>query len=167
LLPGFLVGRAAAGERCLGRSSGLIVFAAGGRYGSTVVAWSHSSTVQVGFALSQSSHVHTLCACLLAGLAGRGSAGLQVFQPAISSLDSRVVQQTITNNDKDIPRSHPFIPTRPDHQSRPKQTHSAGASGRPCVCQIRACTRILHDSSRKKAVEWRSVGHTRVRYGSL
>jgi hypothetical protein len=96
LLPGFLVGRAAAGERCLGRLSGLIVFAAGGRYGSTVVAWSHSSTVQVGFALSQSSHVHTLCACLLAGLAGRGSAGLQVFQPAISSLDSRVVQQTIT-----------------------------------------------------------------------
>ena len=154
----------------------LIVLAAGGRYGSTVVAWSHGSTVQCSFCRKPSSvHPYTLrrIASGAGGARVRRRNDLLVFHtpeslPMSSLVPCRATDRSaagesiIANINKDIP--YPRTPTRPPIS---RKTHSAGASGRPCVCQIRACIRVLHDSSRKSAVEWRSVGHTCVRYGSL
>jgi hypothetical protein len=117
----------------------LIVLAAGGRYGSTVVAWSHGSTVQCSFCRKPSS-VHPYALRRIASGAGgarvRRRNDLLVFHtpeslPMSSLVPCRATDRSaagesiIANINKDIP----YPRTRPDHQSRGKRTRPAHQAG--------------------------------------
>jgi hypothetical protein len=141
--------------RCLGRLIVLVLAAS---------MYSSGLGTQVGVTAGFVSELRCLSfGCRKSASAKHPASGVESLGSVSCNRPACCRRESEYLNNKQQQQGYPSI--HPDHTTNRAETHSLAASGRPCVCHFRACTRILHDSSRKNPVEWRSVGLHVLRLG--